>query len=86
MKTWGKLTESETSLFSLAIDGNNLAKQLKAAASANNHVFKSDYFLSHSDVDIFENEVCHHSQPQTKQTSQSHGYDLDEESFKFIIH
>ncbi|EIW77818.1 hypothetical protein CONPUDRAFT_61444, partial [Coniophora puteana RWD-64-598 SS2] len=40
-----------------AADGNNSARRTESAGSADQRIFKSDYFLSREEVDTFKNEV-----------------------------
>lgn len=41
----------------LAIDGNNSAKRVASAASADQRVFQSSYFRAREDVDRFKDKV-----------------------------
>lgn len=54
-----KLQDEKTLAFSrmIVVDGNNSAKRFMSAALQDDRDFKSDYFLTREEVDIFKNEV-----------------------------
>lgn len=58
------------------MDGNNSAKRLAAAGHADKRVFKSDFFLTPDEVDVFRHEVkARKTQPAA--TSNDEGEPLD---------
>lgn len=54
-----KVQDEKTLVFSrmFAIDGNNSAKRFMNAALQDDREFKSDYFLTREQVDVFKDEV-----------------------------
>lgn len=56
---FSKLEDEKNLIFTrmFAIDGNNSAKRFMNAALQDDRTFKSDYFLTREEVDIFKDEV-----------------------------
>lgn len=60
-----KLQDEKTLAFShmIVVDGNNSAKRFMSAALQDDGDFKSDYFLTREEVDVFKNEVKSRPEP-----------------------
>lgn len=61
---------SPTRLF--AMDGNNSAKRIASAGSADERVFQSSYVLSRTEVDRFKDEVKRRTPSKTTKTTDIH--------------
>lgn len=60
-----KLEHEKKLIFSrmFVVDGNNSAKRFMSAALQDDRDFKSDYFLTREQVDVFKDEVKSRSKP-----------------------
>ncbi|EIW62715.1 uncharacterized protein TRAVEDRAFT_101463, partial [Trametes versicolor FP-101664 SS1] len=55
-----------------AMDGNNSAKRIASAGSADERVFQSSYVLSRTEVDRFKDEVKRRTPSKTTKTTDTH--------------